>query len=274
MAFKNRWAAENTEWFKNRWGKGSEEGDKFSDVEEQPEEPLVETSPESVEEFLSVALNLTSREKNEYIATVLSESDQGNVQPNAIAWVYYNLMVANGVQKGLDESSAHNGKAPQGWYKGYMTGLGETDYKDQKLPEYIYKYDKNLKGKTYTDYVQSEYYKQIITPRVNKTKNYIENTILKNPASNPYPGFTRQGYWGDLNQLSGPSKKDATWKMARAYFWLQKEGKVKNSYVVEFKAGKKTTFIFHQKNVEAYFKKNKLPDDVPLYDWKTGDKKK
>ncbi|MCC7301839.1 MAG: hypothetical protein IT233_04270 [Bacteroidia bacterium] len=109
-------------------------------------------------------------------------------------------------------------------------------------------------------------------------ENIIENQNGHDETTstvNPYPGFLRQGYWGDLNQLSAAAKKDATWKMARAYFWLQQEGKVKNPpYVVRLEAGKQTTFIFNEKNIVEYYKKNKLPDDVPLYDWKAKGKKK
>ena len=78
----------------------------------------------------------------------------------------------------------------------------------------------------------------------------------------------------DHHQLSKPAQKDVTWKMARQYFWLQKDGTVKEQYVVEFKAGKNTTFIFDPVKVQEYFKKNKLPDNVPDYDYLTGEKKK
>ncbi len=234
----------------------------------------------------AVKLTLTEREKHNLIATIMAESSQGNDQAFKISWIYYNRIVEKDgdVDAGLTGSSAHDLKNT--WWKAWMVAQGEKEYRDDPI-------DKNLRGKKYMkvidpktqkerdavnvgDYVDNNGgFKSSVATRLSVVKNHVENVVLKTPEMNPYAGWTRQGYWGDLNQLSPKAKADVSWKWARQYFWLQKEGKVTEIYVEEMRApGQITQFIFNEHKVEAYFKTHKLPDVVPLYDPNTGGKQK
>ena len=127
------------------------------------------------------------------------------------------------------------------------------------------------KANTIGEYTNGSYFKAVIAPKVQAVENYINKTVLADPSKNPYEGWTGQGYTGDIN------RSDNYWKMARAYFWLQKDGKVTNILVEEVYNEKqpiKTTFIFNGEKIKEYFSKN--PDQlksVPLYDYNTRGKK-
>lgn len=217
-------------------------------------------------ETTSSTLKLTSKEKHKFISTILAESAQGMDQLKGIAWVYYNNIFTLGVEGSLSLSSAYKGK--NGWYKGYMTGLGETDFLKDPLPSYMI-VSGMPKNPTFSDYVKTPFYVGVATQRVNNIRDYIENTVLKNPSANPYPGYTNQGYHADFNN---ETNDDVMWKMARAYYWLQIAKIVKDKYVRKFEAGKQTTFIFDLPSIQQYYKTHTLPKVVPK--WAPGDREK
>lgn len=109
-----------------------------------------------------------------------------------------------------------------------------------------------------------------------KSLNAVLQKSFQQPHFNPYPGFTGQGYHGDLNL-----ENNTMFKMARAYLWLQRDGLVPSDYdhthVTMLRtegAEKYTTFIFREKEIQAYFKEHpeQLKGDIPLYDYQTDNK--
>ena len=66
---------------------------------------------------------LDKKQKAAFIATVMAESAQGLWEYREIAWVHLNLMRNDGIETGLNRSSAY--KQKNIWYKAYMIQLGE-----------------------------------------------------------------------------------------------------------------------------------------------------
>jgi hypothetical protein len=73
-----------------------------------------------------------------------------------------------------------------------------------------------------------------------------------------------QGGLDDFNGRSQPGSR--SWQQARAYYWLQQQGKVKEIYVKVLAAGKGAQFIFDADSIERYYATHPLPAEVPLYE--------
>ncbi|HYF32569.1 MAG TPA: hypothetical protein VD993_15700 [Chitinophagaceae bacterium] len=196
--------------------------------------------------------------RNEFISTIFAEAVSG--QETDIAWIYYNLISQKGAS-GLTRSAAYNNKSDN--FKIAMTALGDKTYLEDKLRDSWVKKSK-VPEKTVGEYVDKNgYFTSNVAPRVASIAGIVDGIIAK-PAGNPYPGWTGQGNLDDFNNISKPNSK--YWKMARAYFWLQKAGAVTETYVKEIGKGENVQFIFNGKKIEDYYKVNKLPDTVPKYD--------
>jgi len=61
------------------------------------------------------------------------------------------------------------------------------------------------------------------------------------------------------------SNNDVYWKQARAYYWLQQEKKVNETYVKVLESGNNTQFIFNANKIRDYWTKHKLPSNVKKY---------
>lgn len=197
--------------------------------------------------------------RNEYVSTIFAEAWPG--QENDIAWIYYNLISdAKGISA-LKKSSAFKEKSDN--YKIAMTALGDKRYEADKPSS---GWLKKTKAKSIRDYVDNNaYFKSNAAPRILSVASIVDG-ILKDSSKNPYSGWTGQGNLDDFNNVSSPNSK--YWKMARAYYWLQESGAVKEAHVKPVGSGKTIQFIFNGKKIEQYFKSNKLPDKVPLYELK------
>lgn len=220
-------------------------------------------------------LSFTNKDKISITATVMGETNHGALsldQQKAVAWVYYNRIGRDGsVKKGLNGSYAYNrpGKSdlPTLWVMTWMVALGDNAYSSQ-----------GSEGEYGTKTVGQLAQNSAVSPLVEKAKilkSALDEDFKDPQRNNPYPGFTGQGYWGDLN------REDGVWKMARAYYWLQEEGKVSGKFastlVVKLKtegAERTTTFIFKEKELQKYFKEHpdQLPKDVPKYNYSTDSK--
>ena len=92
----------------------------------------------------------------------------------------------------------------------------------------------------------------------------IDKEILIDKPQTCFKDWEGQGYWGDLDlNNNDPLNKihDPKWFMARQYYWLQIQKKVSINYIHIMRAGTGTTFIFHEKKIAEYFKKN--PNTLP-----------
>ena len=140
-----------------------------------------------------------------------------------------------------------------------------------------------------------------------KKGKVLKDEIIKQfatPWKNLYPGYTNQGYWGDLcksiilrsddpirnktiTKKIGELKdkilpKDVMWVLPMLYFYLQKENKVisdyDNTFVTELRtkgAESKTTFIFKLPEIMQFFRDNPslMPEtykEIPIYPPNTG----
>lgn len=193
-------------------------------------------------------LNLSDKQKAQFIAVCLSEEDHGRKELWDIAWVYFNLVQDKGVSK-LKYSSAKGNLNYQLWM--YYQGHGE-EYKDN-----IYKYDKN-KPKI-SDYIKNNgFFTSKILPRAELAIEYIKNSVFaKNPIQ-PYKGWYGQGYTGDMMILDGRNK--GKWHKARQYYWLQTECEVEKKYVqilkINGRDSYKTTFIYDEDSIIDFFNEN------------------
>lgn len=204
---------------------------------------------------------LDKKQKAALIATVMAESAQGLWEYREIAWVYLNLMRNEGIETGLNRSSAY--KQKNIWYKAYMIQLGEgASYKDD-IPTGGYMTvtvnGEEVDAKSIGEYVEkNDYFKLTIIPRLTKMKEFIENDVLKKQKSNPIPSFTGQGYWRDLNNLGD---KGDHWDMVRMYYVKFLKGEVTGKYIKVIGSGKNTTFLFDLNGIQQFFKK--YPDALP-----------
>lgn len=232
---------------------------------------ISEPQTDSKKESADVVLDTTG--KASLVATVMAESAQGLWEYREIAWVYLNLIRTNGLEGGLNKSTAY--KQKNIWYKAYMIQLGEgSDYKDDKPSGGYMKVmveGKEVDAKTIGEYVEkNEYFKATIIPRLTKMKKFIENDVLKKQKSNPIPSFNGQGYWRDLNNLGN---KGDHWDMVRMYYVKFLKGDAKGKYIKVIGSGNNTTFLFDLNGIQKYFKdypdampKNKKDIPLLLYD--------
>lgn len=91
--------------------------------------------------------------------------------------------------------------------------------------------------------------------------------MIAAPGGNPHPGWVGQGSLKDFNN---ESNNDVYWTKARAYFWMQQRGEVKDVYVEILPPkppAQLTTVIFDADSIKAFFDANpdKLPAVVPPY---------
>ncbi len=220
-------------------------------------------------------LTFTNKEMIAITATVMGETNHGALsleQQQAVGWVYYNRIARDGsVTKGLNGSYAFNrpGKSslPTLWVMTWMVALGDDTYANQSSED---EYQTKTIGQLARSPAISQLVENAKALQVGLTADFKDPQI-----NNPYPGFTGQGYWGDLN------RPDGIWKMARIYFWLQEDGKVSGKFattlVVKLRtegAEKSTTFIFNEKALQEYFNQHpeQLPKDakdVPVYNYTT-----
>jgi hypothetical protein len=188
-------------------------------------------------------------------ATVLAEAWAG--QEADIRWVYYNnIMQAKG-ETGLKASSAYRTKEP--WYRIWLYMLGDHSYGNTDLPR-----TKEFAGfgKVKDFCTRNGYMRSVATARAAQAKALVEE-VFANPTTNPVAGWTGQGSLDDFNGKSDPKNPD--WKMARAYYWLQAQNKVQDTYVKVLPAGKHTQFMFDKQAIRRYYQHHRLPENVPLY---------
>ncbi|GGN94541.1 hypothetical protein GCM10011579_094140 [Streptomyces albiflavescens] len=195
--------------------------------------------------------------KRRLAATVLAESTES--QQDDIRWIYFNLVSAAKGEGGLAKSSAYSHKSI--WYRIWLHVLGDTTYGKDPLPGKKKEFSE-FKGQTVKDFCEKNgWIKTVAAPRGKSLYAQVES-MFTNPTRNPYENWTGQGNLADFNNKSN---RDVYWKKARAYWWLQKDGKVKSIHVKVLPAGKDTQFIFNPSAIDAYFRKNPLPAKVPEY---------
>ncbi|MGA1870535.1 MAG: hypothetical protein ACMUJM_18515 [bacterium] len=229
-------------------------GQSFSGELYPEEKELIKTRVKEGSE--SAASYITEDLKRKITATTLAESYPG--QEESIRWIYYHRIKKTGGIKGLEGSAAYSGKHI--WYKIWLFILGDHTYGEDSLLQK----KKTFKGyTTIKDFCKkNSYMRKIACKRAERVKNLIEH-MFQDPSKNPYKGWIGQGNIDDFNNIS--AHKSLYWKRARAYYWLQVEGKVKNKYVEVLSAGENTQFIFDAVSIKKYIEKNKLPDKVPEY---------
>jgi hypothetical protein len=197
--------------------------------------------------------------KRKLAATVLAETDPE--QEYDVMWIYLNRVIAAGGEAGLEGSSAYKGKGVR--YRQYLYVLGDETYGANALPA-----QPQFKGfTTIADYCTNN--RWFLSHRVERAKRlkFTVDEIFTTPESSAYPGWTGQGSLKDFNN---ESNDDVYWKRARAYFWLQESGAVREIYVKVLKpepSARLITVIFHADAIRDYFIANpdKLPADVPRY---------
>jgi hypothetical protein len=199
--------------------------------------------------------NTTEDLKQKVAATVLAESASG--QAADIRWVYYNRVRDAKGESGLKGSSAYSGKSI--WYRTWLYMLGDTTYGKDALP----KRDEFKGFTTIGNFCEKNSYMQTTAARRAADVKQLVDEMFDKPADNPYQGWIGQGNLDDFNNKSQPNSP--YWKRARAYYWLQQQGKARDTYVKVLPAGKSTQFIFDAASIEKYYKTHALPADVPLY---------
>ncbi len=137
--------------------------------------------------------------------------------------------------------------------------LGDPTYATDALPKLT-----EFKGfKTVKEFCEKNSFMTTkAAARAVEVKKLVDEMFEK-PADNPEPGWTGQGNLNDFNNKSQP--KSRYWKMARAYYWLQEQGKVSKTLVKVLAAGKNTQVIFDGGSIEKYYTSHDLPEAVPLY---------
>ena len=135
--------------------------------------------------------------------------------------------------------------------------LNDETHGGDKLPQHI----KNFRGfTTIRSFCTKNGFMKTIGKSMAISVVSFVDSMFSNPEKNPYKGWIGQGNLADLNNKSN---SDLYWKKARAYYWLQVNGKVKETYVEMLQAGKNTQVIFDAVSINQYFMKNKLPEKVP-----------
>lgn len=190
-------------------------------------------------------------------ATALAESWEG--QETDVRWVYYNRVMSAQGEGGLTGSSAYAAKSP--WYRVWLYVLGDHSHGATKLPQGI----PQFKGySTVAEFcAKNGYMRTAARARAQNAQRLVAETFAQ-PAKSPGAGWTGQGNLADFNNKSQPNS--LYWKMARAYYWLQEDNKVAEKYVKVLQAGRHSQVIFDAHAIEQYYKQNRLPASVPLYD--------
>ena len=250
----------------------------------------------------------TDEEINALTATVIGESGSGRLkleQQMAIAWVYYNRLSSN-LSKTLDESL---GKGFSYAYKNaktkkpapdvmvVMVAFGDKTYANENsgVGSLTIQQLVNLKNESTTWY--QTYIEKGKLLKIEMIKQFAT------PWKNLFPGYTNQGYWGDLcasvilrsditPQKNRKGKLEdkilpehVMWVLPVLYFYFQKEKKVPtdydNTFVKELRTEgeenilKATTFIFKLPEIMQFFRENPslMPEtykEIPFYDYFTG----
>lgn len=222
--------------------------------------------------------HLTKEQRAVFMATVLCESGNGKKELWDIAYIYLNLIHLRGsFEAAMKESSAYVEKS---WvYTCHLRHLlidsGLKKYSDFK------DWENTIFGKKAIGNEQTIEDKVEIKRK--EAKDFIpfckEKIFIASPTS-LYKDWEGQGNFEDMNIRMHNDKiyKREKWAMASHYFHLQNQCKVKVKLVVElfdkptdiFKETTiikekldGTTYIFNQKKIEEYFKKN--PDKLPDY---------
>jgi len=203
--------------------------------------------------------------RQELTATVLAESDPKQVgQEKEIRWIYFNLTNQGKDSAGLDKSSAHRLEQP--WYKVWLRLIDGTSYDKDPLPPHKEFQYTDTQGnvvyyKTVGEYcTKNSFATSVAAKRAEKAIGLIDE-MYAHPEQNPYPGWTGQGSWDDIQ---------TKWKDVRCYYWLQSGlpcGDLKPPVTLYIKVlrGKpiaSTTFLFDRNSIEKYFKDHPLPKDV------------
>ena len=215
--------------------------------------------------------HLTPEQRAIFMATVLCESGNGKEDLWDIAYIYLNhIHLKATFEEAMRESSAYRDKT---WaYDFHLRHLLIDN--DIKFPSDYTDWKNNKEGK------KADVYEEDVEDRVNtkrkEAKHFIsfckKNIFIASPIS-LYKDWEGQGNFEDMNIRMHNDKKykREKWAMASQYFHLQNQCKVKEKLVVElFDKGKDrgenkdgTTYIFDQKKIEEYFRKN--PDKLPNY---------
>lgn len=202
-------------------------------------------------------ISLSANDRKKFISTVLCESQLGNEKLREIAWVYHNRVRLHGVDThdGLRASNPFRKKLSD--YKlcsCYFKIEGEySNYVNEKYGNFTIK-----------QYLETSDFKKRVLPKFKKMEIYIDKEILIDKPQTCFKDWEGQGFWGDLDlNPNDPLNKihDPKWFMARQYYWLQIQKKVSINYIHIMRAGTGTTFIFHEKKIAEYFKKN--PNTLP-----------
>lgn len=202
------------------------------------------------------ALELTEEEKNKFISTVLCESQLGNEALYEIAWVYYNRVRLYGFDSwnGMKASTAYRLKQLDYKLCCYYFGVGDQ-YKNDKYFNF-----------TINSYVETREFKELKKPKFLKIKKFIESQVFSKNPQTCFKDWEGQGYYGDLDMNTDDENNkyhDPKWFMARQYYWLQLQNKVRIKFVHIMLCGSGTSFIFDEKKISKFFKSNAnlLPDE-------------
>lgn len=196
------------------------------------------------------ASTITDDLRKKFAATVLAEAYEG--EEKSIGWIYYNRVVGSGLgEAGLEASSAYRLKGD--WFKVWMVALGDTTYKTATSKKEGLKDYPNL-----GEYVKKHgWFVKFGQPRANAWMDVLDR-LDRESSKNPYKGWEGQGNLDDFNRDTGK------WREARQYYYLQQQGKVKQTYVEILTR----SVIFDERSIAKYFKDNpaSLPKTVKKYE--------
>lgn len=229
-------------------------------VQRQPhEKQTTDTQPQATDaeqdKSNTATVKASADLKQKLAATILAESAAG--QTKDIGWIYFNRISAAKGEAGLKGSSAYRDKGL--WYQIWLYMLGDKSYAKKSVP----KRNEFTGFATVKDFCEKNEYMQSVGARRAKSVLSQVKIMFAESYSNPYPDWIGQGNIDDFNNISDP--KSLYWKQARAYYWLQHSGKVKETYVKVLAAGKSTQFIFDALSIQKYYQKHTLPANVELY---------
>ena len=194
--------------------------------------------------------------KRKLAAVILAEADPG--QEGDIRWIYLHRLTKAGGETGLSGSSAYSRNLI--WYRIWLQILGDASHGSDTLP--ALKEFADFKGQTIADFVtKNGWIAKFAVPRAERVKKQVDE-MFTSPGINPYRGWEGQGNLADFNN---ESNNDIYWKQARAYYWLQQEGKVSDVYVKVLSAGAKSTVLFNAAAIAAYWAKHPLPASVRTF---------
>ena len=136
--------------------------------------------------------------------------------------------------------------------------------RDYKLCLYYFKIGNQFASEKYGNftiksYTETKEFKNTKEPKFLKLKKFIETYIFSSNPETCYKDWEGQGYHGDLDMNTDDPNNayhDPKWYMARQYYWLQLQNKVKIKYVHIMRTGNGTTFLFHEKEIDIFFKKS------------------